>query len=171
MIGEGPHSDARPGEWERLAKAAVETDDDVQSVDEITQLLSFELDDAAYAVPVDSVREIVRMRPITSLPRVPDSICGVITLRGEIIEVVDIRRLLELEPIELKRRTRIIVVNLENGQAAAILVDAVKEVLRVPKEAIRPAAASDSGAIESLCAVGDRFVSLIELNRVLAIHA
>jgi len=168
MIGEAP---SRNSEWEDLARAAADTGGDVQCVDEVAQLLSFELDDASYAVPVDSVREIVRMRPITPVPRVPDSVRGVISLRGEIIEVVDIRQLLELEPIELKRRTRIIVVNLEDGQAAAILVDAVNEVLRIPKQAIRPAAASESGAIESLCSVGDRFVSLIELNRVLAIHA
>jgi purine-binding chemotaxis protein CheW len=171
MIGEAPHRDSKNSEWEELAKAAADSGDDTQEIEEVAQLLSFELDDSAYAVPVDSVREIVRMRPITSVPRVPESVCGVISLRGEIIEVVDIRQLLELEPIELKRRTRIIVVYLECGQSAAILVDAVKEVLRVPKQAIRPATASDSGAIESLCEVGDRFVSLIELNRVLAIHA
>lgn len=171
MTGETSHSGARHGQWERLAKAAADIGDDVRSVDDVAQLLSFELDSAPYAIPVDSVREIVRMRPITPVPRVPDSVRGVISLRGEIIEVVDICRRLNLAPIELNRRTRIIVVNLEGGQAAAILVDTVKEVLRVPREAIRPAAASDSGAIESLCAVGDRFVSLIELNRVLAIHA
>ncbi len=171
MTGETQYSDSQHTEWERLAKAAADRGADVAAVDEVVQLLSFELDTAPYAVPVDSVREIVRMRPITPVPRVPESVRGVITLRGEIIEVVDICRRLKLNPIELSRRTRIIVVNLESGQAAAILADAVKAVLRVPKQAIRQATASDSGAIESLCAVGDRFVSLIELNRVLAIHA
>ena len=171
MTSGTPHSDSQQGDWERLAQAAAVRGDDDQVVEEVVQLLSFELDNAPYAVPVESVREIVRMRPITPVPRVPDSVRGVISLRGQIIEVVDISRRLGLEPIELNRRTRIIVVNLEGGQAAAILVDAVKEVLRISRDTIRPTASSDSGAIESLCAVGDRFVSLIELDRVLAIHA
>jgi len=171
MTGGSPHDAPRHEEWERLAQAAADQAPDVLCVDEVVQLLSFELDDSPYAVPVERVREIVRMRPITPVPRVPVSVRGVISLRGQIIEVIDICHRLELAPIELNRRTRIIVVNLEDGQAAAILVDAVREVLRVPKDSIRPAAASDSGAIESLCAVGDRFVSLIELNRVLEIHA
>jgi purine-binding chemotaxis protein CheW len=171
MNGETQHSDSPQAEWERLARAAADSDEPTADIDEIVQLLSFELDNAPYAVPVEDVREIVRMRPITPVPRVPESVRGVISLRGEIIEVVDICRRLDLKPIELNRRTRIIVVNLGSGQAAAILVDAVKEVLRVPRESIRQSAASDCGAIESRCSVGDRFVSFIELDRVLAIHA
>ncbi len=170
MTSATPNSDLQRSEWERLAQAAANRDIDVQNVDELVQLLSFELDGAPYAVPVESVREIVRLRPITPVPGVPESVLGVISLRGEIIEVVDICRRLDLSPIELNRRTRIIVVNLDDGQAAAILVDAVRQVLRVEDDAIRPAGASDSGAIESLCAVEDRFVSIIDLNRVLAIH-
>jgi len=158
-------------EWERLAAAAADHDSEAENVDELVQLLSFELADAPYALPVESVREIVRLRPITPVPGVDASVLGVISLRGEIIEVVDICRRLGLQPIEMNRRTRIIVVNIDGGQAAAILVDAVRAVLRVPKEAIRPSAASDSVAIESLCAVGDRFVSMIDLSRVLTIHA
>lgn len=174
-----PPTDSKPvdptaveQDWESLARGAANHAAAVTTnLEDVVQLLSFELAGAPYAVPVERVREIVRMRAITPIPRVPDAVRGVISLRGEIIEVVDLRRQLELEPTEATRRTRIIVVGGEQDRTAAILVDAVHEVLRVTDQAIQPAGASESGAIEALCSDGDRFVSMIDLDRVLAIHA
>lgn len=157
--------------WEALARAAADGAADAEGVDELLQLLRFEIDGAPYAVPVERVREIVRMRSITPVPRMPDDVRGVISLRGEIIEVIDLRRRLGLEAVEPTRRTRIIVAHNSDGQLAAILVDAVREVLRMPADSVQPSSASDSGAIEALCACNDEFVSLVELDRVLAIDA
>jgi purine-binding chemotaxis protein CheW len=111
------------------------------------------------------------MRPVTPVPRISECVRGVVSLRGEIIEVIDMRRRLGLDPIEPTRRSRIIVVRSSSGDVAAILVDAVREVLRVTEDAIQPATGSESGVVESLCARGDEFVSLIELDRLLAIDA
>ncbi len=69
------------------------------------------------------------------------------------------------------RRTRIIVVTTSTGEAAGIIVDSVRSVMRVSRESIRPAAGSESGAIESLCACEDEFVSVVELDEVLSIDA
>lgn len=157
--------------WETLARDAARTADAGEGRDEVLQLLSFELDGAPYAVPVDRVREIVRMRSITPVPRVPEEVRGVISLRGEIIQVIDLRRRLGLAPIEATRHTRLIVARDRDGRAAAMLVDAVREVLRVGADAIRVTDGSDSGVVEALCDCGDRFVSMIELDRVLELHA
>jgi purine-binding chemotaxis protein CheW len=102
---------------------------------------------------------------------VPEEVRGVISLRGEIVEVIDLRRRLNLDPIDPIRSTRIIVAHGEDGRVAGILVDAVREVSRISEDAIRPAVAGELGAVESLCVRGDEFVSLIDLDRVLQIHA
>jgi purine-binding chemotaxis protein CheW len=120
---------------------------------------------------VERVREIVRIRPITPVPRVPTEVRGVISLRGEIVEVIDLRRRLDIEPVAPVRSTRIIVVHSENGKVAGILVDAVREVSRVAEDTIRPVSSAEVGAVESLCARGDEFVSLIDLDRILEINA
>jgi purine-binding chemotaxis protein CheW len=117
------------------------------------------------------VREIVRIRPITPVPRVPSEVRGVISLRGEIVEVIDLRRRLDLEPADPVRSTRIIVVHSENGKVAGILVDAVREVSRVSEDAIRSVSNAEIGAVESLCVRGEEFVSLIDLDRILHINA
>ena len=158
-------------EWDDLARAASDRGDSAESFDGIHQLLCFELAGAPYAIPVERVREIVRMRPVTPVPRVPEVVRGVISLRGEIIELVDLRRRLGLEPIEPSRRTRIIVIKTDDGEVVGLLVDAVREVLRVSDEAIQPATGSDTGAVNDLCTLGDEFVSMIELDRLLTLDA
>jgi purine-binding chemotaxis protein CheW len=158
-------------DWDALARAAARKSDASDVSDEIHQLLAFDIGGTPYAVPVERVREIVRMRPLTPIPRVSEYVRGVISLRGEIIEVVDMRRRLGLDPIEPTRRTRIIVARNSSEEVAAILVDSVREVLRVTDEAFRPLTGSESSVVENLCACGDEFVSMIELDRVLNIDA
>ncbi len=92
-------------EWEALARNAASAGTEGDRADEICQLLAFELDGAPYAVPVERVREIVRMRPVTKVPRFPEDVQGVISLRGEIIQVVDLRRRLGVEAAESTRQT------------------------------------------------------------------
>jgi len=169
-VGRSDLSTPDAGGWEGLARS-IGSGTAEERPEDLRQLLTFEVDSTPYAVPVERVREIVRIRPITPLPRVPVEVRGVISLRGEIVEVVDLRRRLGLEPIETRRSTRIIVVSSETGKVAGILVDAVQEVLRIPEDAINPTSGGDSTAVEALCARGEEFVSLIDLDRILQIDA
>jgi purine-binding chemotaxis protein CheW len=158
-------------EWDDLARVASERGDSPESFDEIHQLLSFELAGAPYAIPVERVREIVRMRPITPVPRTAEDVRGVISLRGEMIELIDLRCRLGLGSLEPSRRTRIIMTKTGDDQVVGLLVDAVREVLRVSAEAIQPATGSDTGAVNHLCTIRDEFVSMIELDRLLTLDA
>jgi chemotaxis signal transduction protein len=87
------------------------------------------------------------------------------------IELIDLRRRLGLGSIEASRRTRIIVAKTSDDEVVGLLVDAVREVLRVSAEAVQPATGSDAGAVNDLCTVQDEFVSMIELDRVLTLNA
>jgi purine-binding chemotaxis protein CheW len=156
-------------EWDDLARAAADRGDSSESLDEIHQLLSFEIAGAPYAVPVERVREIVRMRPVTPIPRTPEEVRGVISLRGEMIELIDLGRRLGLESIETSRKTRIIVIKTGDDEVVGLLVDAVREVLRISNEAVQTATGSDTGVVNDLCKFGDEFVSMIELDKVLTL--
>jgi purine-binding chemotaxis protein CheW len=157
--------------WDELARSASSSAGDSEQPEDLRQLLTFEVDSSPYALPVERVREIVRIRPITPVPRVPREVRGVISLRGEIVEVIDLRLRLDLESIEPARSTRIIVVHSENGKVAGILVDAVREVSRVSEDSIRPPTGSEAGSVEALYVRDGEFVSLIDLDRILEIDA
>ena len=154
------------GGWETLAREAACRLESGGDPTDLQQFLTFSLDGAFYAIPVERVREIVRIQPITPVPRLPVEVLGVISLRGAIVEVVDLRRRLGLEPTEPARRSRIIIVYGGDGSIAGLLVDGVTEVLSVDESDLR---AASGDAVESLCVRGDEFVSLLDLNRVLEI--
>jgi purine-binding chemotaxis protein CheW len=156
--------------WNDLARSAARRGEEVVA-EELRQLLAFEVAGGSYALPVECVREIVRLRPITPIPRAPADVRGVIWLRGEIVQVVDLRRRLSAEPAEPTRRARIIVVQAEDAGIAGLLVDGVREVLRIGAGDLLPPAGGDTGMVGALCRRGGAFVSLIDLERVLDLHA
>ena len=154
--------------WDALAREAAQHRDFDSEAVELLQLLTFELEGAPYALPVECVQEIVRIRPITPVPRMPEDVRGVISLRGEIVQVVDLRRRLGLESVDPGRSSRVIVVHGGDGRVSGLLVDAVTEVLSVADDALRPAS-GEVGAVEALCVRGEQFVSLVDLEQVLAV--
>ncbi|MGH7338348.1 MAG: chemotaxis protein CheW, partial [Myxococcota bacterium] len=79
MSGAAPPS----GSWDELARAAALRREGHARAEVLRQLLCVRIDGAPYAVPVENVREIVRVRAITPIPRTVSSVRGVISLRGE----------------------------------------------------------------------------------------
>jgi purine-binding chemotaxis protein CheW len=101
--------------------------------------LTFSLAQEEYGIGILKIREIIGMMPITSVPRTPEFVKGVINLRGKVIPVVDLRLRFGMEAIDYTERTCIIVVEIE-GQAGTvqigIVVDAVSEVLNIKGEEV-----------------------------------
>ncbi len=168
-----PAASPRPAEpsWDSLARAAstVRASGD-EEPEVVRELLVFQLDGSAYAVPIERVREIVRARSMTPVPHVPPAIRGVIVLRGEVLQIVDLRMRLSLPVGEPTRRTRILVLHGDDDGVAGVLVDAVQEVARVPEEQV-VAAGGESDAVAELFLRGEAFVSILDLDRVLDFHA
>ncbi|MDR0307232.1 MAG: chemotaxis protein CheW [Chitinispirillales bacterium] len=104
--------------------------------------LTFKLLKEEYGLEILKVREIIGMMAITSLPRTPLFVRGVINLRGKVIPVIDLRRKFEMEDTEDTDQTCIIVVDVgsKNGIIQiGILVDSVSEVLDILGEDIEEA--------------------------------
>jgi purine-binding chemotaxis protein CheW len=105
--------------------------------------LTFSLGKESYGIPVLNVREIIRLCPITPVPRMPAHIKGVINLRGTVIAVLDLRAKFQLAMGEYGDRACIIVVQLNGPEGSKTLmgaiVDAVEEVVQLNDESIEPA--------------------------------
>lgn len=166
-----PETAEQGREWEALARGAAKDllGGSREPIEMQRELLVFGLDRAAYAVSVEHVREIVRMRELTPIPRAPAWLLGVVSLRGEIVEVLDLRRRLGLGASTPDRSNRIVVLHGDVDRVAGLLVDSVSEVHRVPEEAILPAQGLDLASVGEICTRGDEFVSILDLDRVLGV--
>lgn len=104
---------------------------------EMRQYLRFALADAIFAVPIDSVREILELGPTTALPMMPNFVRGVMNLRGAVVPVIDLAARFGLPPTIPGRRTCVVVVEVQANsdvegstrQVLGLLVDTVHEVL------------------------------------------
>lgn len=101
--------------------------------------LTFSLAKEEYGIGILKIKEIIGMVPITTVPRTPDFVKGVINLRGKVIPVIDLRLRFGMASIDYTERTCIIVVEIEGTVGTVqigIVVDAVSEVLNVNGEDI-----------------------------------
>lgn len=135
------------------------------------QLVVFDLAGEAYGVEIQAVREIIRHQTPTVVPSAPAAVDGVINLRGSVIPVVDLRKLLGLLIQPVSSTTRIVVVDIR-GQSVGVIVDAVTEVLRLSsdKVEIAPAMAvtANSFYIDGIVNANNRLMILLNLDRALS---
>ncbi len=141
----------------------------------LLHLLCFELANEEYAIDIMSIKEIVKLREFTDVPRSPEFIVGIISLRGVIVPVFDLRKRLALDAKEHTRKTRIIIShNKENSKNWGMIVDNVIQVIRIPKDSIEPPPAVIKGiSAEFITGVGrheDNFVIIMNLQNVLDIN-
>nr|WP_319375467.1 chemotaxis protein CheW [uncultured Methanoregula sp.] len=101
-------------------------------------VVEFELGGERYALDIQLVREIVEMMQITPIPRAPPFISGVINLRGEITNIMNLNTLLGLANQQIRDNQKIIVLVPEaaGGSNVGIIVDDVSSVLQVQEEDI-----------------------------------
>ncbi len=88
----------------------------------------FEVGGAVYAIDVAQLREVVRWQPVTPMPRAPELLEGVLDLRGAVLPVVDLGRVLSGAPVVPTPDARIAVVEVD-GLVLGLAVDAAIEVL------------------------------------------
>jgi purine-binding chemotaxis protein CheW len=163
-------SGAAPGgSWDEIAREAATRRAAPVAAEILRQLLCVRVESSPYAVPVENVREIVRVRPITPIPRTARCVRGVISLRGEIIQVIDLRLRLGMAAAALTKANRIVVVQADDGRVAGLLVDEVREVLRVSESAIGGTTGETQGIVAALCANGSEFVSIVDPARLLEV--
>lgn len=100
-------------------------------------MLTFVVGGETYGFAIEHVREIIKMREITEVPRMPPFVLGVISVRGVVIPVLDLRKRMRLDDTPLTRAARILVVD-RNGGVYGLLVDAVTGVIRFAEGEIEP---------------------------------
>lgn len=112
-----------------------------------TEYLAFGLAGDVYAAPVSLVKEILKPPPLTPVPRAPHAVMGIISVRGQLVTVVDLRRRMRLAEPPHSRRARILLANATEGETLGLYVDEVFQVYRLTEGDIEHAAAALGGDV------------------------
>ncbi|NNV05000.1 chemotaxis protein CheW [Geobacillus sp. C56-T2] len=134
------------------------------------KVIAFRLKDEEYALPVQYVRSIEKMQPITRVPGTPQYVKGVINLRGVVTPIIDLRERFGFAPEPYNEQTRIMIAALDDVEVGFI-VDAANDVLDLPASSIEPppeaVGAVEASYVSGVAKIGNRLLILLDLAKVL----
>lgn len=134
----------------RVALAAVPS----RATETTHEYLAFEVSGDRMALPLAAVKEILKLAPITPVPRAGREVLGILSVRGRITTVICLRAKLGLpEPEPGSRSARILLVD-RGAEILGLRVDAVTEVLRLRTSEIEPAEVIGAGLAEHVTGLG-----------------
>lgn len=128
-------------------RSAAGCDDESILADDVTseivaesclEFLCFRVSDEIYGINIMDIKEIIKPREVTEVPRAPDFVSGVLSLRGTIIPIIDMRVRLGLAHEEPTGKERIIVIK-NNNSFSGLLVDEVIQVVQIQLDAVEAA--------------------------------
>jgi purine-binding chemotaxis protein CheW len=119
------------------AQALARPREEVQVPAEALDLLVFLLGGERYAIETSHVLEAVPLRALTPVPCTPPFVLGVVNYRGQILPVLDLRRLFELAEVAVPEESRVVAVE-AGGMRFGIFADAIEGTIRVPTQELAP---------------------------------
>ena len=164
-------TDAVPTAGHSLSFFAAPVQEQRAAAEATEHLVTFYLDREEYGVDVRQVQEIRRVGDITTVPRAPEFVRGVINLRGRILPVLDMKKKLGLGEVAESRAARIVVVRVRE-RLLGLLVDGASQVPKIPVSRIEPppeeVVERGGDYIRGVAKLDDRLIILVDLERLLA---
>ncbi|GAP36083.1 chemotaxis protein CheW [Piscinibacter sakaiensis] len=138
------------------------------------QFLTFLLGRDVFAMDIRTVREIIQVGPMTTVPLMPGFVRGVINLRGAVVPVIDLQARFGRPAASVGKKSCIVIFDAErDGERVelGLLVDAVSEVIEIAEAQIEPPPSFGSSVqrdfLRGMGKVGERFVVILEPDRAL----
>lgn len=137
--------------------------------DPFMKAVTFTLVDKEYAVAVEKIREVIRMRKITPIPDSAAFVEGVISLRGKVIPLINLRKKLGLGLAELTRANRIIITQC-GRHVLGVIVDKITDVITLDEASIEApdAVLKEAKYLIGLGKIGKRLILLADIEKLLS---
>ncbi len=135
------------------------------------QIVAFRVGEEVFGLEIGNVREVIEYREVTPVPRAPEFVAGIISLRGTILPVVDLRKRIGMEPAEPSPETVILVLEVD-GRRVGLVADRILDILKAgPERALRTKERRGAAAqeyIQEVLKVEDRVVILLRVDKLIS---
>jgi purine-binding chemotaxis protein CheW len=135
------------------------------------QIVAFRVGEEVFGLEIGNVREVIEYREVTPVPRAPEFVAGIISLRGAILPVVDLRKRIGVEPTEPGPETVILVLEVD-GRRVGLVADRILDILKAgPERALRTKERKGAVAqeyIQEILKVEDRVVILLRVDKLIS---
>ena len=156
-------------------KKETEYGDEPDKTDEVIEILTFKLFKEEFAFRISQLKEILKYQRITRVPKMPDYVLGITSLRGKVIPVIDLRtKILPYEKAaEIDEKLKILIIKGPKGMIGAV-IDKLIGVMRIAKADILPPPTHLSEEqlkfIEGIAVLEKRFISIINMEEAITIN-
>lgn len=130
-----------------------------EHLDVVEFLLAYE----SYAIQSSYVREVCSLTDLTVIPCTPPFVLGIINVRGQILSVVDLRKLFDLPQKGLTDLNKVIIIH-DDKMEFGVLADAVLGVRTIPLEEIQP-------SLPTLTGIRGKYLKGITRERLVVLDA
>jgi len=156
-------------------KKESENGDETDRTDEVIEILTFKLFKEEFAFRISQLKEILRYQRITKVPKMPDYVIGITSLRGKVIPVIDLRTkiLPHDKAAEIDEKRKILIIKGPKGMIGAV-IDKLVGVMHIAKADILPPPSHLSEEqlkfIEGIAVLEKRFISIINMEEAITIN-
>lgn len=130
-----------------------ENESKARSEEVMYEVLAFKLASETYALPLAGVQEILKPPRITKVPRAAHEILGIVSVRGRVTTVIDLRRRLRVREAPFDKNTRVLLID-AGKEVLGLLVDAVLQVYRLYEDEVELASAVGGDLNEYVMGIG-----------------
>ena len=129
------------------------------------QIIIFSVKDKYYAMSTDKVEEISKKMTATKVPNAPHWIEGLINLRGYVVTLVNLSKLLHQDDDICYNN--IIIIN-NNDEKIGLMVKGVKEVMNIKEEDIQRMEEKESDGIVGIVRINGEIINIIDIEKLIS---
>ncbi|SFD06546.1 chemotaxis protein CheW [Butyrivibrio sp. YAB3001] len=132
-----------------------------------TKYVIFDVNNGKYGIDVNHVNTVINMPTITKIPKTPAHYKGIISLRGEVIPIISLRKKISLEEDVVTADSRVIITEMDDDRKVGLIVDSVKEVVAIPDDDIMEPSQFLKGQrtlIYGVAKKGDNIISFFDVE-------
>lgn len=138
---------------------------------DIVELATFYIDNALCGMDILKIQEINKLIQMTTVPKAPDYVLGILNLRGQIVTIIDLGKKLGLGTTKMDNDPRNIIVNSSGGDIG-LLVSKISDVVSVDIERIESAPANMSGIqgdyFTGVYKTSNNLIGILDVDKVLS---